>query len=856
MSSRKSMHTPPKPARRARSWLAAALALTMLGLGQSILASSALADETPEPTPSAEISAPADPEPSATASASASATPSASAKPVPTASAEPTAKRVAAALTDLDATAAKEGTRYEVASDPGAVYWVPTTWVVGEPLVISGTGWRNKAGDAGSIIAVKLDDGGVSTTVEVKHPVTGVVQLNKTIYAVVQADANGEWTLRVPYPTTANSNASWAVGQNHNVRLLTGSMLDEDVIRSGAGDITVAADSTPDDPARQPPSWAHSTVTAGGAIAWVQSEVATASGSTIRIKGIHWTDQAGTGASTIALKLNHAGGQYARTGAGVVAPGGKDDPTIWKLLAPAGTASHPNLIEPGADGDFEIEMDAPAGLRAGQLLTVQFLTGKFGVNDTVRNVTSAPLVVGGVPYVEQPDEEVTCTPTSVSPVVTIAEPRVAVGGTLHVTGSGFCHPDQKRGGSTIAIKIDDGNYSRVNDAIHSNRTIWTIIEAKASDGTFDIDLQLPDGTTSAPNGSTPAFPQGAHTLRFLTGSLKDGDVTRTVPSSEFVVGDYRPTGMPDPVEATEDLTSSSRNGVTVTKTAKRLTVTVPGAGAGDWVYLNTYADGSPTSPWGTTWFRTDADGRAVASLTGVTLPTGTSKLSVQSGNDGEYGKLLGWTSLTVAGPKTATPTPVTAVQNVTTTTTTTTTTETDDSSSAPTTIPEAPVARASQLTALSNGDATATADGTKITVTVPKSAAKRWVYVYLYSGASIARAGWVQLNSAKAFTVDLKDLADGRHRIVAVNADGAVLGWVEASKGTVATTPLPAPIDGVPNPPTDTGAGAGAVNPQAAPAQTAGGSLEAVLIGAAIAVLTAGGLAVRRLATKPRRVAR
>ena len=50
----------------------------------------------------------------------------------------------------------------------------------------------------------------------------------------------------------------------------------------------------------------------------------------------------------------------------------------------------------------------------------------------------------------------TCTATSATPVVTIAEPRASLGSTLHVTGAGFCHPGEKRGGSTIAIKIDEG----------------------------------------------------------------------------------------------------------------------------------------------------------------------------------------------------------------------------------------------------------------------------------------------------------------------------------------------------------------------------------------------------------------
>ncbi|MFT4294396.1 MAG: hypothetical protein QM582_03170 [Micropruina sp.] len=785
--------------------------------------------------------------------------------PVPTTPAPTPMPTTPAPTTPAPTTPAPDpGGSYSDPADPSVGYTVPTTVKAGEPIVVSGTGWKVENGTAGSVLSVLLDaaKSGDPNTVYTKREVLdqdGKPVSDKRLHAVIQAAADGSWTATIPFPTAANAQLAdgswteWAAGSRHQIRFLTGSSVDGDKRRSLAADFTIAGDS-PVDPATQPPSWAHTTVSVGGATAWVQQDVATASGSTIKIKGANWTNQAGAGASTIALKLNRAGGQYTRTGSGIVAPPvGDPDSTIWKLFAPAGAAAQPNLIAIPASGNFEVEIDAPAGLVAGQLLTAQFQTGKFDAKDQQRSKVSEPLVVGGVPYVPGPDQDdVTCEPTTENATVTIVNPQVSPGGVLHVTGSGFCHPEKDRGGSVVAIKIDEGKYSRLNDAVHSNRTIWTIVKATASNGTFDIQLQLPDGTTSGPNGSNPGMSQGAHTLQFLTGSLKPNDARRTIKSAEFVVGDYRPTGMPDPVEATEDLTSATRNGVAASSTASKLTVTVPGAQSGDWIYLNTYAGGSPTSPWGDAWFRAGADGRVVANLTGITLPTGTSKLSVQSGNSGEVGKLLGWTSLTVAGG-TGTETPTKTTTTVRSIAQTATTADDSDESTAPTTVPKAPVQRSSQLTGLSNGDATAKADGSKITVTLPKSAASKWVYVYLYSGASVAKAGWVQLNSAKAFTVDLKDLPDGRHRIVAVNGDGGIVGWVETTKGAVASTPT-VPVTGTPAP---AGSGAAPAAPaDAALTQPGGGSMEPVLIGAAVAVLTAGGLALRRLSGTPKRVAR
>jgi len=113
-----------------------------------------------------------------------------------------------------------------------------------------------------------------------------------------------------------------------------------------------------------------------------------------------------------------------------------------------------------------------------------------------------------------------------------------LGGTLRVTGEGFVHPTD--GGSTVAIKIDDGAYSRVDTSTHQNKTIWWVVEADEH-GSFSIDMPLPNGTTEDDGdslGSVPVLEPGqTHTLRFLTGSLKPGDQSRTLESTPFTVTD-------------------------------------------------------------------------------------------------------------------------------------------------------------------------------------------------------------------------------------------------------------------------------------------------------------------------------
>ncbi len=795
------MRTGSSPSTRALSWVAAVVAWTLVSLGSGA-AVNAYADETPTPSPSAEpsVKATAEPADEATSkadepaveesaartktaaaeagsgkgtatskaavtskevtskSASAQSTAQAAARAKKTAAATAAAPRAAAVR---DASAAREGIRYDLNATTS--YWVPDTWQAGADLVISGVGWQNAAGSAGSVIAVKLDEGGVSTTVPVLHPVTGVEQPNKTIYALVQADAAGEWTLRVPYPTAAISTATWATGETHSLRLLSGSLLSGDVIRTAAAGFTVT-DAAPEPTASPSPSSTGSPTTpaptgspttpapsgspttpapsgspttpaptgspttpapSGSPTTPAPSAsptacVPTAStpsvtvapaaelGGTLHVTGAGWCHPS-DGGSRIAVKLDE--GAYSRLDSTLHA-----NRTIWAIVDAS-----------PADGTFAVDLPLPDGtstapsgsspvFTAGPH-TLRLLTGSIKAGDTSRTLLSAPFTVASVAPSPSPTPTPTptattptvCTPTSSTPSVMIATPTTSLGGVVRVTGAGWCHPTD--GGSRIAFKLDEGAYSRLDSTLHANRTIWAIVDAKATDGTFDVELAVPNGTALGATGSTPALPTGAHTLRLLTGSLKAGDAARTLLSSEFVVGSYRPTGVPDPVEATEDLTAATRQGVTLARTSSGLTVTVPGAKAGDWIYLNVYSGGSPREPWGATWFQADVNGRVVAPLSGIALPEGSSKVSAQSGNPGRSGALLGWAPLSIAAkPAPSTPSATTTTIIRTLVSTVTTTTTTSGTSSAPTTVPKAPVERASQLSGISNGGATATQD--------------------------------------------------------------------------------------------------------------------------------------------------
>jgi hypothetical protein len=688
------------------------------------------------------------------------------------------------------------GTEYTLTGDPSVRYSVPETVVVGEDITISGTGWTTTDGTAGSVIAVKLDEEGtVSTTAQVTNPVDGLVQANKTIYAIVQADSTGAWTATIPFPSKDNSTAEWAIGETHSIRLLTGTMLAGDVTRSATASFTVVKEPVTE------PDWSHQTVTAAGAtaddvaIAWVEDEVPTATGATIRLRGTGWLTTDGQ-PSTVAIKLSSGGTDYySRSGSGVIDhPSAPGDDTIWVLLAGSNPTGNPNVRTIDADGSFDTTIDLPAGLTAGQYLTATFLSGRFDSTDVQRSVTTGYLTVGGVAYVPDDDAgtDVTCVASSAQPTVAIENPTVSLGGVLQLSGTGWCHPAENKGGSVIAVKIDEGAYSHVpGQTVSSNATIWAIVDdVDPATGDWTAEITLPDGTTGT---STPAFTTGAHTLRLLTGSLKAGDETRSVVSAEFVVGTYTPNTAPEPIEATEGLTAATKGGLGATRTSTSLTVTVPGAEKGDWVFLSTYdADGNPSYPWGGTWFRADSAGRVTASLTGVTLAKGTLKLVAQSGNQGELGKLLGWTTIagsTIPVPTTPTRTtasPTTSSSGGSATTTTTTRTSavalvssTTVDVTRPTTTPDAPFTSDSGLTAENAGGITSTQEDTVVTLTLPDREPGEWVFLYAYSDP--VAVGWIQVDANRQVRVDLNGLPGGDHKVAVLDRDGQLIGWSVAT---------------------------------------------------------------------------
>lgn len=620
-----------------------------------------------------------------------------------------------------------------VTADDGASLSGVKVAQVGQEIVVSGSGWKDKNG-GGSVAAVKLDGGAVVPRGQVSYG--GKEYGSRGVVAVVEADDAGNFVARIPFPSADNSNvkgSDWGVGSKHTVTFLSGSLKVDgggkkvDVVRSAELEVTVGDTKAepqqtpaPQQPAeeeqqqpqqpkempqtprsenqtRQPSkdndqaqvqpqqptdendtsNWVKLDAPAtgqGSAGVMYVKPYTTGKGSKLRIKGSGWTNAEGKGGSTVALKLNYLKdgkpAQYSRAGGhGAIDQylrdnGKSADSTTWALLIPDAGKANPaqGLYALNPDGTFDIEIDVPEQLQTGKTgdyLSITAQSGRNAPNDTQRAATSKTIPVNGQAAAEykEPENTDVCSPEGgdFSPKLKIENPTVEPGGKLHITGSGWCNPDDKRV-SKIGLKIDDGSVSH-NDAtkVNSNRTIWAIVEPDAKTGNIDTYIDLPTAENTGLSGEELAkVTSGEHTLRLLTGSLRKGDRHGTYGGPEgdggvntkFVIGDYKPGADPASVPASQ-LGEGDRHGVSVEHNGKQLTVRVPEAEPGTWVKVTPYLGDSAQLARASKWVQLDQN-RTVSYTMSGELPAADYRIVVQSGNQGENGKVLGWAPLHVA----------------------------------------------------------------------------------------------------------------------------------------------------------------------------------------------------------------
>ncbi|MEA5052900.1 MAG: hypothetical protein VB093_05580, partial [Propionicimonas sp.] len=764
----------------------------------------------------------------------------------------------------------------------------PEKVVAGQPIVIEGiSGYLATDNRTGSVVNFFFDAefSGDPNTVYAKrlftNPATGQQVSDRRTHAIVQADVDGSWRVEIPWPTLdavsptsdgkgsysqADLDAKFAPGTTHSFRMLTGSLLSNPPDRQRGGSLYfTVVESLDDQVALAEPPYQHQTFASeepgDQAVAWLQQQVS--SGQTAALTGTGWLTKDRQWGSTVTVRLQDETGAYYRN------PANPADPTVWQVVQASET------------GDLDVRLPLPAEAGGGDFVAVELTTTDDGtaLGDVARYWVSEPLTIDNVPYVPEPGQGATCTaaPGAASYHLApgMATPAANVGGSIRLTGRNWCN--LVGGGSLIAIKLNDGAYShrsidtaRLFDAnlckevgscpagaCASNKTIWYTIEADRY-GSFDVTVPLPTRADSV-----PAFGEGSYTLRLMTRTLsadpyyqgKRPDPSRTMKTPEFTVvaegvplenvKPGRPSAAPDPLHATEDLTAAARGGVQIDQQAKRWVVTVPAAAPGDWVYVNLYDGQSPRFPWNNTWYQVNDKHRVTLPLAGASLPTGTNKLSVQDRSGG----LLGWTTATVAAPKTGgtlrpitlgAPQPASLLLG----------------QPRPAKAPAQPVPGYADLDDSNVGTLTAVTAGGTLTVTIPPVAGGHWVYPFLYTQTGqVVATDWVQVGTDHTIPVALGGLPDGIHKLALVDAEGTLVGWVTANGP--AALPAADPDTGVADVPGTSGEPAGSVPAGAAapPAPVAGDTtITLVLLGLAVLVLagSASGVIVLRTPARPR----
>ena len=577
----------------------------------------------------------------------------------------------AAAGTDAG-TGAGTGTGTVSSTDPSGrtvTLTHPRSVEPGADLVVSGTGWQLGDASAGSLVNVLLDArfSGDPSTVHTRrvviNPVTGKATADTRSQALVRADADGSWTARIPYPTAANARlagggwTAWEPGSQHEVRVLTGSLLAGDVTRSLAGTFTVAGpDDTddPDDPDGPGPDDTDggtdddtdgtddtTTCRATSARPTVRVETPVVSpGGELEISGAGWCHPGG-GGSRIGVKIDE--GALARTDDTVHA-----NRTIWAIVqADART------------GTFRTTLRLPDGTTATSTPaltsgahTLRLLSGTLRPGDAPRSVLSEPFSVGR--YRPAGTPEPLEARADLRPGTRGAVAARVVGGELRLR----VPRARAREWVFVTAYAADGSprhpwarWFRLDDA----RRVVLPGAGRLPAGRLRLSVQSGDPDrlgrllgwaplTVAAAPSTTEAPAGPATGGPVPGAVTVGPGTPALEPLSPVPAGPRVTPAAPATDAA-GLRELPRGGVRAEVDGSALRVLVPGGRPGEAVHVRVYpATGEPVRVLDGGWVVLDADSALRVRVRGL---AGTEVLVAVQGADGS---LLGWAPAAPTGP--------------------------------------------------------------------------------------------------------------------------------------------------------------------------------------------------------------
>jgi len=364
----------------------------------------------------------------------------------------------------------------------------------GQGLEISGSGWG-----ANTVIAVKYDSGEVKPTDPVTH--NGKDLSARGVVAVIKADENGNFTETIPFPT----NANWAVGSEHEINFLSGSLQDGDQKHSATHKVTVGEEA----PVAETPK-AEETPKAQTPEEQPQVQETPKNETPVE-----------------APKAEETPAQQPQTDDAAKNETPADTPKVEETPKAEETP-----VQPKADDAAKNEAEQQPKAEEKPAPQPAENTPAPAAFENSQTVKSNGVTVTGVKYAKNGQE-------------------------IEVSGTGWENADGT--GSVIAVKYDGGEVKPTNPVTYdgkdwAGRGVVAVVTANP-DGTFTAKLPFPNAENST--GFEKWMDGSQHEITFLSGTLQKGNAAKHSVTLNVTIGDASATAK-DPKDNGQQSTNGDK----------------------------------------------------------------------------------------------------------------------------------------------------------------------------------------------------------------------------------------------------------------------------------------------------------
>lgn len=363
----------------------------------------------------------------------------------------------------------------------------------GQGLEISGSGWG-----ANAVIAVKYDDGNVKPTEPVTHD--GKDLSARGVVAVIHADADGNFTETLPFPT----NANWTVGSEHKINFLSGSLQDGDQKHSATHTVTVGEEA----PAAEAPK------------AEETPKVETPEQPQVK-------ETPKNEAPAEAPKAEETPAQQPQTDEAA-----KNETPAETPKAEEAPKTEETPVQPKVDDAVKNEAEKQPKAEEKPDPKPADKAPAPAAFENSQTVESEGVTVTGVKYAKN-------------------------GQGIEVSGTGWKNADGT--GSVIAVKYDGGEVKSTNPVTYdgkdwAGRGVVAVVTANP-DGTFTAKLPFPNAENST--GFEKWTDGSQHEITFLSGTLQKGNAAKHSVTLNVTIGDASATAM-DPKDNGQQSTNGDK----------------------------------------------------------------------------------------------------------------------------------------------------------------------------------------------------------------------------------------------------------------------------------------------------------